>query len=559
MPEPLIDTQPVAYIRPPLVDDKFDPPHCPESAGAIPDEIPHPLIHQATPWEIIIRMLACFILAVVCASIQHFFYRYINGRSAEGGIFPKLQQYADVNDQSFVNFFGNQITKVAVLFLTGAVGIAYAQVFWWKLRSRRMTVKRVDDLQDFSSKPWNPLTWPSAYSLRLVAVIALCGAFMDQVSNLTPGAITVTNDLYDSTCSVDNLDLRNADLTGDERFNGTTFEYNNVNGRALSFTTRIIVSGMTFPPPSPCGICNYDLEFVAPAVECENITQAQLPQISSPDDGLVWNNETIVVWWGQYDTDLAQTIIWSRDLAGSSAKNLVPETQLPVIALNCTGWNATYQVTVNQTANTTVIARNVTLGRQLTYSSLENTTEPFAHQLLALWDAFSWSITGEIDYLKGYNMNSGPDTAITWSPIVGSSSTGIAWQWAGDLEKLVPELMQNVSLSLLSGQLSDASNPTLMRTNVPCQRMGSLFLYSPLRLLVTYAIALGVTAICIGYGLYAMRKNGRGETLGFSRILGAHPAPLHTAPVLTLDTEIHVHGNGKIVPRTPWHAHAHTV
>ena len=537
-----------------LVDDeKSDPlpmPHGPDPMGEIPDEVPHPLIHQAAPLEIITRMFVCLVFASGCALSQHFFYRYINGRSAEGGIFPKLQQYADVNDQSFVNFFGNQITKIAVLFLTGAVGIAYAQVFWWRLRSRRMTVKRVDELQDFSSQPWNPLTWPSAYSLRLVAVIALCGALMDQVSNLTPGAITVTNALYNTTCSVDNVDLSNADLTGNEKFNGTTYHYTNVNGRALSFATRVIVSGMVFTPPSPCEICSYDLEFVAPAVQCTNITQAQLPDISSPDDGLLWDNETIQVWWGQYD--LTQTIIWSRNLAGAASKALVPTDQLPVVALNCTGWNATYQVTVNQSANTTVIARNVALGRQLTYSSLENTTEPFTHQLLALWDAFSYSITGEIDYSIGDNYNYGPDTAITWSPVVQGSSTGLAWEWAGDLEKLVPDLMHNVSMSLLSGALSDAYNPTLVRIDVPCQRMGSRFLYSPLRLVVTYGVALLVTAICIGYGLLAIRANGRGETLGFSRILGAHPAPHSAAPLLRLETEIRVHQHGKIVPRTPW-------
>ena len=509
------------------------------------DAASHPLVHQTTAREVQVRMFACLLLAGAAALVQHFFYRAINGRSAEGGIFPKFQSFPDVNDQSFVNFFGNQISRIAVLFLTGVVGIAYAQVFWWRLRANRVTVKRVDELQDFTEQPWNPFTWPSAYSLRLVAAVALCGAAMDQVSNLTPGAMTVTGKPIAGACTVPTVDLRNADLTGNELF--TDEIYNNVNGRAVSFVTRVTVAGMVFTPPSPCGVCNYDVTFVAPAVKCDNITQKELPVIDS-DKGLLFDDQTIIVWVGIYDPDLSETVIMSRNLLGTSPKTLPPGEQLPVVALNCTAWNATYQVTVNQTANTTVIPNSVKFGQQLSYSNLENSTEPFAYQLLALWDAFSYVISGSVAYSKAGNVNRGLDTdiAITFSPIVGSSYSGLAWQWAGDLQLLVPELMQNISLSLLSGELSDAYNSTLTPTDVQCTRTEIIFYYSPFRLIVTYAVALGVALICIIYALVAIKINGRGETLGFSRILGAHPAPSSAAGPLHLDTPINVLDNGKI-------------
>ena len=499
-------------------------------------------------------MLACFALGIIIACLHDFFYRRLNGRSAEGGVFPRLQEYADVNDQSIVNFLGNLTTKMASGFLVGAISIAYAQVFWWKLRTRRMTIKRVDELQDFSSQPWNPLTWPSAYSLRLVAVVALCKALLSQVSNLTPGALTVTSALHHSICRVDNVNLTHADFSA--VVDVTQQDSNvgpDVNGRALSFTTRVIVGGAVLAPPNRCGTCSYELAFSAPAVKCENITQESLSQINSPDPktdmlALPVFNDSFRVWAGVYDGDeLSSTNISSRNIVGSSPKALRPVEQLPVVALSCTAWQAMYHVKVNQSAVASVVASNITFGPQLLLSSLDadNATEPVTRQLLSLWGAFSYLLTGTVDYDTSSNAPRGgaTDMAIPWSPIIDGSNNGIAWQWAGDLKTLIPDLMTNVSLSLLSGELSDVSNPTLTRTSVPCTQRGVVFVYSPLRLIVTYAVAVSLTFLCIAYGFYASKVNGRGEALHFSRILGA------AAPPFTPSTAIDVTDNGKIVAR----------
>ena len=495
-------------------------------------------------------MLLCFALGSMVAFLHHSFYQFLDGRSAEGGIFPNLQKYPEVNDQSIVNLLGNFTTKVASGFLIGAVSIAYSQVFWWKLRTHRMTVKRVDELQEFSEKPWNPLTWPSAYALRLVAVVALCKVAMDQVSSITPGAITIKSASLHTICAVDNVDFTLADLGGNFDLEQ---QDSDANGRTRSFTTRVIVGGAVLPPKSRCGACSYELDFIAPAVQCHNITQAALAEIDSSEASanlaLPVTSESIRVWAGEYDwPNLTQMRVSSRNIAGISPQTLLPVDQLPVIALNCTAWQATYHAIVNHSAPASVVATNVTIHNQLLLSAAaeNNAIGDITPQLRALWSAFSYLLTGSVNYSMATNTPHGDytDMAISWSPIVdGSSANGIAWSWAGDLQTLIPELMTNVSLSLLSGELSDVRNPTLTPTVAMCTRPGVVFVYSPLRLIVTYAVAAFLAILCMSYGFYASRFNGRGETLDFSRILGA------ATPPLTPDTAIDVTPSGRVVAR----------
>ena len=504
-------------------------------------------------------MLVCFALGIATAFLHHCFYQFLDGRSAERSMFLGLQKYPGVNDQSIVNFLGNVITQMAAGFLVGAISIAYSQVFWWKLRTRHTTLKRVDEFQDFSSRPWNPLTWPAAYSLPLVAVLALCQALMGQVSSITPGAITVTSSLLKGTCYVDNVNLTNADFGGEF---DSKHEGSDANGRTRSFTTRVIVTGAVLAPQSRCGTCSYELDFIAPAVQCSNITQASLAEIDSVHPhgplALPAHEKWIRVWAGEYNwPNLTQMRISSRNMAGASPQTLLPVEQLPVLALNCTAWPATYHVMVNHSAPVPVVATNITVHRQLLSRPTAddfplavpagNVTEHDAHQLLSLWSAFSYLLTGHVDYNKAANI---PDSqfsnmAISWSPMVeGSSASGITWSWTGDLQTLIPELMTNVSLSLLSGELSDARNASLTPAWAPCTREGVVFLYSPLRLTVTYAVAVSVTSLCIACGFYASKLNGRGESLYFSRILGA------TSPPFIPESAIRVTDDGEVVARS---------
>ena len=60
----------------------------------------------------------------------------------------------------------------------------------------------------------------------------------------------------------------------------------------MGFFMQVLTSGTYATPHSPCNICKYDVQFVAPAVKCENITQATdfsrtLPVFS--DSTTVWN------------------------------------------------------------------------------------------------------------------------------------------------------------------------------------------------------------------------------------------------------------------------------
>ena len=216
---------------------------------------------------------------------------------------------------------------------------------------------------------------------------------------------------------------------------------------------------------------------------------------------------------------------------------------MPVIALNCTGWNATYHVTVDQGTNTsTVIARAVELGGQLTATKLNHTANPWDHQILALWDAFVWQLRGDVQYYFTNNFGDTP-SYIAWGAVARGSSVGIAWHWAGNLEELVPEIMHNVSLSLLSGTLSDAHNTTLTMVNTDCSINALTYVYDRVRLIGIYTVGLVATLLCLLLGLIAIQTNdNQEESLTFSRILAAYPLVERNekSVVLTLDTAVRV-------------------
>ncbi len=83
--------------------------------------------------------------------------------------------------------------------------------------------------------------------------------------------------------------------------------------------------------------------------------------------------------------------------------------------------------------------------------------------------------------------------------------------------------MQNVSISLLSGNIyygiSNDTATNLQIVNSTCSSTFTVYSYDPARLLLTYGVALGVTAAIGVYGSWLVSRNGKEGKLLFSHIV----------------------------------------
>ena len=287
----------------------------------------------------------------------------------------------------------------------------------------------------------------------------------------------------------------------------------------MSLVAQVIMSGTYFPPPSPCGICEYNVSFVAPAVQCENVTQETdfdfwLPQY---DGGFpyVWASG---YYYGAYEGYL---IVASRDLVGSSRDDILPIPEQPTIGLNCTGWNATYHVNLVHNISTTVAVNSVEMGQRLTTELWYQGGSSWAHQIHALWDAFARQLTQQqVQWVESQNEVTSNSSWVAYSPFGAASGIGLAWGWAENLQDMVPDAMTNITLSLLADRIvqgATAPHDTVCRTS------DIRYSYDRARLLLTYGVALLLTMVCMMCGHVAIFRNKRPESLGFSRILTACP------------------------------------
>ncbi|KAF7789299.1 hypothetical protein EIP86_000243 [Pleurotus ostreatoroseus] len=522
------------------VQSHFYPPHNPKNT-----------VSTSGKWRSRLFMLGFFVGAVVLAIVNHLFFKWLDGRTAgDSQAASSLHLPWSIAAQSLVNAISNSFTTVAAGCLSAVISTAYAQVFWLQMRVKGSSLNKIDEATNFNSTPVNPFNWRVLGRMPKLGALTICSVLLMAIGIAVPGSLTVALSADDYACVVPNVDLSQNVLTNIEKPelgpNGTTqYRFTNPNGRAYSLVTRTFMSGAYFAPDSQCGVCQYNVSYIAPAVQCVNITQATnfsqwLPEQST----WPW------VWQSQYDgTNL---IIATRNLLGNSsaASSILPDKELPVVALNCSGYSATYHVYITHNISTTLSVTRLDIGDQLSTDNSSQywsaTPASLAHEQLAIWDAYARRLNGSVQYVYGYNeFTASSSQIISMSPLGAGQGVGIAWQWGGEMEVMIPEIMQNISLSLLSGQLSSTLNSTLVSTPTTCRTYLSRYTYQPLRLLVTYGGTLVITGLCLLYAFVATSKNDRSESLDFSRIFRAYPTDeiLDRAAVL-------IEENGQLIPKS---------
>jgi hypothetical protein len=152
--------------------------------------------------------------------------------------------------------------------------------------------------------------------------------------------------------------------------------------------------------------------------------------------------------------------------------------------------------------------------------------DPILQQLNGLAAAVGTLLEGNVTYRPIYCEYYSATSPIAYSPILrqiddcqyGSDNSNFQWP---DMMKVLPSIMENASISLLSGAYGSGGQSYLTEVDALCKVESLTYSYSPLRLLSTYLAAAIITAICIIFGFRAIEDNGKEEALGFSQLMHA--------------------------------------
>ncbi|KZP09179.1 hypothetical protein FIBSPDRAFT_938614 [Athelia psychrophila] len=473
------------------------------------------------------QMGAILTAGVLLMGGQYGLYAHLDGRQVEGtfqieGDFASSMRSV-FRSQAAVNALGNLIANSARVLLAAAIGIAFVQVFWMYLRKREYSISQISAFMATNGSPFTLSSIATLFSPAFVlTLMALCSTAMTAITVVTPGSLTILPDqlVPNISCTVPTVDIARADFG--YRAIPNLIPY--VNPAIQQLVARVVVQETYFPLNSQNLTCNascqYYVEFIAPALQCVNITDSvdfsvTLPALSAEATadgfGLVtlWNSTKE---WDSGGLNITISFMQGQYFNGSW-------NFLPPQATRCTAYNATYGVTVlySAAANTSTLNYAVEIHDKLFAvlpSNISNDTISEITQMACLADAFAIGLRGTITYTNNLGLIAQSTSVVQYSQITTALLS------THPLTLTVPEMMEFTSLSLLSGNFDfyDGSH-SLITNQTTCMLSASVYQFERWRLLSTYGGCIGGAALCVLFGWFAVHTNEGGEALGFERLL----------------------------------------
>ncbi|PPQ75042.1 hypothetical protein CVT26_012066 [Gymnopilus dilepis] len=468
------------------------------------------------------KMLAYAFFGLTLASLHHFLYTRLSGRPAEG---PSISLRGhDVLNQTVVKSIGNALSIAAGTSFSSAIGIAFAQYFWRVLRAASHRVKHIDAA--FAASNGSPLstllTVPMAPVLALMAMVTVAEPLL---TVFAPGSLSIVTEQFSvpKACSVSTSNITRANLASYSVPAGDTsgIAYlHNPTIRTSTLVTRVILGGSYILPPSPCGSCSYNVSFVGAGANCTWATESRPPMdLQVPEGPTTW----LGIWNATYSW--ANNTRWTLQL---SVRNGSYYYYYPLTTYECRAYRADYTVRVTHGNVSTAEVLSVSLQDPIPGSIISwgPQSDHVMRQLNGILGAVGNQLNGSIVYQQGYCDFDTATSLMASSPIlnVGNdcvNKTDPVFMWP-DMRWAIPSLIQNVSISLLSGQYPSAEKGSYLEdVDTVCLTSPLTYHYDPTELLVTYATALLAVVVSLCIGFCAISANGCEEDLSLIRFLKA--------------------------------------
>ncbi len=460
-------------------------------------------------------MLTLVAGGLLCMILHHLYYHYLDSRPP---IFSLRHSNSStwLENQTVVSDIGLALAYTAQTLFVAAIAISSSQLFWRSLRSGAHTVAQIDALMKARVNPFTPSSFRAAKVSFSVFLLALLATAMSALSIFAPGSIQVSINMdLTKECSVDTL--RNLTSLKTDQLS----DYSTPIGTSLSL-------GSFIPPLNPCEFgaqCRYDLEFVGPGYDCQDVTASSATWIPSFEVG----NTTHV-----YN---ASIMTEAADLTMQLSVQTWDVVRSQYQAVNCTGVSRSYSVTVeHNTSSSSMI--NVHDSRLIS----PVLSQPGMDPSLSPGNNISFTqdyivggmtiLTGAI-YINGFEDLDYYDVqSYMTGSLFNTNINGLGFllvdgniTWRENMTVALEEYAQNLTLSLLSGRIFPFNNAEesslLENSTTECIYTLTAYEYTPYRLFLTYGIAAFLTLLCVAWGSIAIRKNGVEESMDFSRSLRA--------------------------------------
>ncbi len=220
------------------------------------------------------KMAFLLLAALCCMTVHHLYYSHLN-RKAPGELFSLSKRTGWTRNQAVASDVGIALAYASQSFLFSAVAFSSTQLFWRRIRSHEITISQIDALMSVQVNAFSPSLISALRALPNILLLALLGTSMAGLSVITPGSIKVSDNFgISKECAVQTP----RDLTTLPTFTGTDSDSPNPFYR--SPIVAVLSTGTYLPPinlcsgglPGGAGYCSYNLEFVGPGFDCEDVT-----------------------------------------------------------------------------------------------------------------------------------------------------------------------------------------------------------------------------------------------------------------------------------------------
>jgi len=479
-------------------------------------------------WGQRFQLVAFLLLGLIFATLHHLLGRYLSGEPV-----PQVVSFGrwEVHSQSLVNALSNVISQMVKWLLASTIGVAFVQYFWSATKNHEW--RKLDaPLAAANGNPFTISALPTWYRSPGLAFSALMMMSMIFIPIFVPGSIRVVTSGLPRPCNVDSPNINVTDLASTTGGGSTGLTAYKATTYTTALVNRVIVGGSYLPPfPSSCGICTYEVNFIAPSLKCSSDINATYD--FSTNLPLSYNNDPslLPILNGTMESGYALTV------ATQDGTN-------PPVAVRCDAFSADYHVQMrHDNFFSHIDVLKVTHGAGLS-PALGIQPDPLQLALDGLVQAVGAAFNGSVildifyDGFSGTPLNVAYSSMMHWVHTTGKPS--VTWS---DLTTSLPELMQNVSLSLLSGQFPSRDQTYMTKVPTKCLITQLVYDYNSSRLLAIYAAAWGAAAIFFSLGFLFIWKNEGEHNLDFSHVVGQ----LHLG--LVASEELNVGTRGVTPPR----------
>lgn len=381
--------------------------------------------------------------------------------------------------------------------------------------------------------PVFPCLRPQNTNAKLILTWVCWGRCLPISSVITPATLSVRTGFV---TDVRTMNVPSPDYSVDMYGSWANFEgAGNLDGPTPE-VTRIVAATLTsmevLPFTPPHANSSYTLQFYGPSFKCQNTSTAVLSNLTATVSGSMlqesWNDAMeekashfemlyIATYPAFVNVTISSSLFVNTGGFGEGGSNYT-----------CNTWNTSYMVDFSfqddvQSAEIREFEQLHALEVDLRKGAVD-VYNPGELQSWVMYKALADALVADVGWGSTGSLL-GDDSAIVKSALAACPEMKGSWKqdlWfnstlcrAGSIPRAIEDLSRNVTLSVLSSAMLANETAAEVTVNNPA----TFYSYNWRNLVLAYAIAVCVTAVCLAVGLHSLLQNGYSAGTNFSSIL----------------------------------------